>query len=99
MIAVGKGMVATTARDLRSHHLGWLVNRWIGQVARRYALDVAILSGGHTEIFGYPDDALDGSLVGQAAGVFQKLWRGIGPVDVKNPGLLLLATGKEMRGS
>ena len=90
-------MLATTACDLRSHHLRLSVNYWFGQVARRYILDVAILSGRYPKIFGYPDDTLESALVGQAVGVFQKIWRGIGPVDVKNPGLLLLATGKEMR--
>lgn len=100
MIAVGKEMLATTARDLKSHHLrivGQLLV-WFGQVARGYTLDVSIFSGRHSKIFGCPDDALDSSLMGQAVGVFQKIWRGIGPVDVKNPGPLLLAAGKEMRG-
>jgi len=98
VIGVGKGVLAITGRDLRSHHLRLSVRCWFGQVARRsYALDVAIFSGGHSEIFRHPDDAFDSSLMGQAAGVFQANWRGIGPVDVKNPGLLLLAAGEEMR--
>ena len=67
------------------------------EFARRYALDVAIFSSGHPEIIGYPDNTLEGSLMGQSVGVFQKIWRGIGPVDVKNPCLFLLATGEEMR--
>lgn len=63
-----------------------------------YGLDMAILSGGYDNIFNYPDDTLYGSLMSQGVGVFQKIWRSIGPGDVKNPGLFLLATGKEMRG-
>jgi hypothetical protein len=97
VIAVGKEMFATTARDLRSHHLRLLVDYWFDQVARRYALDVAIVSGCHTEMFTYPDHTLDSSLMGQAAGVLQEIWRGIGPIDVKDPDLLLLTAGEEMR--
>jgi len=96
VIAVGKGIFATTPRDLRSHHLRLLVNYWFVQVAGHYTLDISIFSGRHPKIFGYPNDTLDSSLMGQAVGILQKIWRGIGPVDVENPGLLLLATGKEM---
>lgn len=70
VIGVGKGMLPTTARDLRSHHLRVSVNRWFARAARRYALDVAIFSGRHPKIFTHPDDALEGSLMGQAVGVF-----------------------------
>jgi hypothetical protein len=91
-------MLATTARDLRSHHLRLSVNYWFGQVGRCYTLDVPIFPGRHPKIFGYPDDTLDGPLMSQAVGVFQKMWRSVGSVDVKNSGLFLLATGKEMRG-
>lgn len=66
--------------------------------ARGYGLDVAIFSGSYSEIFAYPNDTLEGSLMGQTVGVFQKIWRSIGAVDVKDPGLLLLAAGDEMRG-
>ena len=97
VIAVGKGMLPTTACDLRSHHLRLSVSCWIGQVGRGYTLDNAVFSGRDPKIFGYPDDTLDGPLVGQAIGVFQKVWRGVGAVDVKNPGLFLLAAGEEMR--
>ena len=98
VIAVGKGMLATTARDLRSHHLRSSVNYWFGQVTRRgYGLDVAVFTGSHPKILAYPDDTLDGSLMGQSAGVFQKIRRSIGPVDVKNPDPLLLAAGDEAR--
>jgi len=96
VIAVGKGIFATTPRDLRSHHLGLLVNYWFVQATGHYTLDIAILSGRHPKVFGYPDDTLDSPLMGQTVGVFQKIWRAIWPVDVENPGLLLLATGKEM---
>jgi len=65
---------------------------------RRYALDVAIFAGRHPEIVAYPDDTLEGSLMSQSVGVFQKVWRSIGAVDVKDPDLLLLAAGDEVRG-
>ena len=91
-------ILAATPRDLRSHHLRLLVNGF-GQVSRRYSLDVSIFAGRHPKIFGHPDDTLYSPLMSQAAGVFQKVWGGIGPGDVKNPGLLLLAAGKEVRGS
>ena len=99
VIAVGNGILATTPCDLRSHHLRLLVNHWFGQVTGRYTLDISIFSGRHPKIFAYPDDTLDSSLMGQAVGVFQKIRRCIGSVDVEDPGLLLLAAGEEMRGS
>ena len=68
------------------------------QFARRYALDVAIFSGRHPEVFAYPDDTLESSLMGQSVGVLQKIRRSVGAVDVKDPGLLLLTAGDEVRG-
>lgn len=97
VIGVGKEIFATTFGDLRSHHLSCWVNHWFGRGKRRYALDISVFSGRHPKIIGDPDDTLYSSLMCQAVGVFQKIWRVIGPVDVENPGLFLLAAGKEMR--
>jgi hypothetical protein len=98
VIAVGKAMLATTPCDLRSHHLGGWVDYWFSRGTRRNALDVSIFSGSDPEIIGYPDDTLDSSFMGQTVCVFQIIWRGIGPGDVKNSGLFLLAASEEMRG-
>lgn len=72
----------------------WFWSRYKGP----YALDYSVFPGGDAKIIGCPDDTLDGSLMSEAVGVFQKIWRGIGPVNVKNPDLFLLTAGKEMRG-
>jgi hypothetical protein len=64
---------------------------------RGHALNEAIIARGDASVLANPDNALDCAIVGRGGAIGeQKVWLGIGPAEVEDAGLFLLAAGEEV---